>query len=118
MPKEKEKEKEHVIKAPKVQVTSSPKSKLKFSSSMMRREKTVVFKLARRIGPLFSGLALICGLAVICLVTYIYWTGQMIEFLEVKPVVTASLLVLGVVNLICGLFLMGKYGEKSRSISS
>lgn len=118
MTKEKEKKKEHVIKAPKVQVTSSLKNKLKFSGSVMRREKIVVFRLARKIGPLFSGLALICGLAVICLVAYIYWTGQMIEFLEVKPVVTASLLVLGVVNLICGLFLMGKYGEKGRSISS
>ena len=103
----KKKKKEHIIKAPKV-VSSYIHDKLRSSSRILREERVVVFRVARRLAPLFSGLILVFGLTTMILVFYLYVSGQIIEILNVKSVTVAVLMLTGIINFVSGLLLMGR----------
>ena len=103
----KKKKKEHIIKAPKV-VSSYIHDKLRSSSRILREERVVVFRFARRMAPLFSGLILVFGLTTMILVFYLYVSGQIIEILNVKSVTVAVLMLTGIINFVSGLLLMGR----------
>lgn len=101
------KKKEHIIKAPKI-VSSYIHDKLRSSSRIIREERVVAFRFARRMAPLFSGLILVFGLTTMILMFYLYVSEQIIEILNVKSVIVAALILMGVINFISGLLLMGR----------
>ena len=72
------------------------------------KEEIEVIAVAHRVGKLFGGLMITMGALLLAFSIYLIRTGQVIISPEMRLLFTSALILLGIVNMISGLLLMGR----------
>jgi hypothetical protein len=104
------KKKEIVVRAPSKPVTHPEKKAERAAEKALEEERFGVLQISHKVGVYFSASTLVSGVLLSCLFTYIKVTGY-VDWIIISPEITFLGLVVwifvGIVNIICGLLLMG-----------
>jgi len=89
-------------------ITPSEESAMKARERIMEEERMKVIHVARRVGKFFGGLTIAFGIILLVLSLYMIASGQASLPSEMKSLFVVFLALLGVVNTVSGLLLMGR----------
>jgi len=89
-------------------IAPSEESAIKARERIMEEERMEVIHVARRVGKFFGGLAIAFGVMLLILSSYMIVSGQAPVPSEMKSLFVVFLALLGVVNTVSGLLLMGR----------
>lgn len=102
------KKKEVVVSAPpRPSITPSEATK-RAEEEALEKERVQTLEVARRFGVRFGVLTITVGILLIALSVYLTLTGQIVSSPEVRLAFIVVLALLGIVNTVSGLLLMGR----------
>jgi len=102
------KKREIRVSVPSKPIASSEELATKARERIMEEERMEVIHVARRFGKFFGGLTIAFGIILLTLSFYMIMSGQAIVPSEMKLLFIVFLALLGVVNTVSGLLLMGR----------